>query len=394
MSPSNSAPARPPLLNQEDFVRLVHNGLVFYLSRKEARPPLLPPPADCLDLPLADLFPAGDLADFQSLTRGFFGLDNGPDRAAAPETLGAYAARLALAWAAGPGEIVFRTSGSTGEPKASRHSRAMLAQEAAETAGLFPNIKRVLVTVPLMHSYGFIFGVMLPGLLNIPALDLPPLPTVVMDRLRPGDLLVSFPLLLGRLAGAAPAQTRVLSATAPLPEKLFDDLRAMGFGHITEIYGASETGAMAVRSEAGTFELLSHWQRLDDETLARRQPGRPALPCPLPDHVQWLAERRFKPVGRRDLAVQVGGVNVYPGRVAGLIKEHPLVRDCVVRLMRPEEGARLKAFVVSVADADEKELRRALQQLVRARLSPPERPGRFTFGPEPPLSPAGKISDW
>jgi acyl-coenzyme A synthetase/AMP-(fatty) acid ligase len=63
--------------------------------------------------------------------------------------------------------------------------------------------------------------------------------------------------------------------------------------------------------------------------------------------------------------------------------------------MRPEEGSRLKAFVVlRQPGADEDALRAGLAAHVEALLPPPERPRAFTFGPAVPLTPMGKPADW
>jgi 4-coumarate--CoA ligase (photoactive yellow protein activation family) len=309
------------------------------------------------------------------------------------ETAQEYAERLKTCWINGSREIVFHTSGSTGVPQACPHSEEMLRQETAETGALFQGIKRVLVAAPLLHSYGFIFGVMLPKTLGLPVLDVPPLPTILAETLRPGDLAVGFPLLFSRLETAGKRGLQFLTSTAPCPEALFQDILKRHVA-LTEIYGASETGAMAVRCAPGAFRLLSYWSQAGDGYLARRLPGGAEQNFSLPDNLHWQDERHFVPAGRRDLAVQVGGVNVYPARVAAVIREHPLVGDCAVRLMNPAEGFRLKAFIVPALEIAEPELRRDLQQYIKARLSPPERPGCLKFGPELPQSLHGKALDW
>ena len=103
--------------------------------------------------------------------------------------------------------------------------------------------------------------------------------------------------------------------------------------------------------------------------------------------------------GRRDRAVQVGGTNVYPDRVARVLRAHPKVADCAVRLMRPEEGWRLKAFVVpdgvsAGAIGDPADLRRELRRWLRDKVEASERPGSITLGAVLPLDDQGKAADW
>jgi 4-coumarate--CoA ligase (photoactive yellow protein activation family) len=251
---------------------------------------------------------------------------------------------------------------------------------------------RVVAVVPIIHFYGLTFGLLAPKMLNLPALDLPPLPTAASAAWRSGDFLAAFPLFIERLGSPPPEDVVLLSATAPCPDRLFQEMRELGFAGLREIYGASETGAIGLRLEAGPFTLLNHWRRAGRGRLARSLPGGGEKFYPQLDKLNWLDPRRFKPLGRLDQAVQVAGVNVYPDRVAELIRKHPLVEFCLVRPMTEAEGSRLKAFVV--ARGDPETVRRELTAEFRRRLRPPERPASLTFGAEPPRSVLGKFSDW
>jgi acyl-CoA synthetase (AMP-forming)/AMP-acid ligase II len=57
-------------------------------------------------------------------------------------------------------------------------------------------------------------------------------------------------------------------------------------------------------------------------------------------------DRSFHVLRRQDGAVQVGGINVFPSRVAEVLARHPLVAQASVRLAAPEQGGRLKALIV------------------------------------------------
>lgn len=379
------------ILNPSDILRLIRSEAWSIITKRRGLPPVLPPSEDLAEQPLGKLELGGP--DLNRALTSFLGLDCGrpPDSG---ETAGSYARNLMDQWRAGSRRIVFHTSGSTGEPKPSPHSESLLRQESAETVQFFKNVGRVVVTVPLLHSYGFIFGVMLPKALGASAVDVPPWSTILAEALRPGDLVVGFPLLFSRMSGFAPADVQFLSATAPCPDQLINTLLNNGVSKFTEIYGASETGAVGIRFSPGPFKLLSYWSKTNEGDLARRLPDGTGLKYPWPDHLIWRDQRRFIPAGRLDQAVQVAGVNVYPGYVASIIKEHPLVKECVVRLMNPAEGFRLKAFVVPRPESPEVSLRQDLNRYIKARLTPPERPGHLTFGCQLPSSLSGKAADW
>jgi 4-coumarate--CoA ligase len=256
----------------------------------------------------------------------------------------------------------------------------------------------VVATVPAHHIYGFLFTVMLPAALGIEVVEARGLPgSAVRRELRAGDLVVSFPLgwdELGRAVGEPPpADVRGTCSTAPCPPAVIEQARAAGFGPITEVYGSSETGGIGWRDDpAEAYELMPHRDRADVAATAM-------------DRLRWEDERRFRVLGRRDRVVQVGGVNVLPDRVASVLREHPGVAAAAVRLMRPDEGARLKAFVVpadaagrgmhdGTTPAATESLRRALDAWCAERLDAPSRPRAIRVGPSLPVTDAGKAADW
>jgi 4-coumarate--CoA ligase (photoactive yellow protein activation family) len=321
------------------------------------------------------------------------------------------AARDGLRAAAEAGEdaaLTFRTSGSSGSPKRCTHALALLWQETLALARLLPGRRRILSVVPSHHIYGFLFTVLLPRALGVAeVLDLrAAAPGTLLREARPGDLLVAHPgwwEQAARLQPRFPDDVMGTSSTAPCPDPLARELADAGL-RLLQVYGSSETAGVGWRSEAGApFTLLPYWSRTSKaDQLARSLPeGGTAAYAPQ-DRLEWEDERRFRPAGRIDAAVQVGGVNVFPSYVAEVLRMHPRVAEASVRLMRPDEGARLKAFVVpALADADAgagaaalEALRAELLDWCAGRLSTPERPAAISFGERLPRQASGKPADW
>ncbi len=296
-------------------------------------------------------------------------------------------------------QITFFTSGTTGEPKPCVHTLEMIAEEAYGLAPLFKHIKRIVALVPACHLYGFSFTVALPHALNVPVLALPALPTQPWETLlRSGDLLVGFPLFWNywtRLKNVFPPQVEVLSSTAPCKAETIQALLESGLSCFTEIYGASETGAIAFRHRAqDPFEILPFWEiSAQNPVLPRIRRRALAQWQDLPDYVSLQKGRLLVPRGRTDESVQVAGLNVYPKRVEKVLLSHPAVKACRVRLMRPEEGERLKAFIVLNEGYTPEHLGIIRTYLAR-RLTIHEVPRSFTFGKQLPLSALGKDADW
>ncbi|MDD5351237.1 MAG: beta-ketoacyl synthase chain length factor [Chthoniobacteraceae bacterium] len=315
-------------------------------------------------------------------------------QAETPETVEAAVALCEAEYARSRG-FNFRTSGSTGEPVDCIQSEAVIREEIESLCFLFREIRRVVCLVPVHHSYGFIFGLQIPKRLGIPVQYEAPLPLLPWrDGLQPGDLLVAFPMFLQQWVDSGlefPPGITVLTATAPCPDALHEALHRRGLQRCIEIYGSSEGGAVAWRDAArAPFELLPHWiaetagGHLDQ--IRRREN---ALAFKLPDVAPMQDERHFQLCGRKDKAVQVAGVNVYPAKVEAFLCRHPMVKACAVRL----DGEHLKAFVVLVDPAQETAAQTALHEYLQA-LSAHEIPKKIRFGRAIPTTPFGKRSDW
>jgi 4-coumarate--CoA ligase (photoactive yellow protein activation family) len=296
--------------------------------------------------------------------------------------------------------LTFRTSGSSGEPKRCTHALATLAQEAEALAALVPGRRRILSAVPSHHIYGFLFTVLLPQRLGeLAVIDIrQAAPPALASLACAGDLVVAHPGWWEAAAQCAPAfaaDVVGVTSTAPCPDALADALAAVGL-RLLQVYGSSETSGVGWRDRADSpFALLPHWTRADDpDALLRMLPDGSTRSYPLQDRLEWTDSSHFLPAGRIDAAVQVGGTNVFPAYVADVLAQHPDVREAAVRLMRPDEGRRLKAYVVARPDADVAALRAGLLAWAAQRLAPPECPVAWTFGPRLPRQASGKPADW
>ena len=302
------------------------------------------------------------------------------------------------------GEILFATSGSSGQPKRVLHAVDALEQEAQALAALFPGRKRVLVAVPSHHIYGFLFSQLLPRHLGMEPRHVicirSRLPSQLAHFAQPGDLVVGHPQFWQAATSVRPAFAAEIvgvSSTAPCPDAVAEDAAACGLAALFQVYGSSETGGLGWRaSHQDDYQLLPYLQRaVDGEPgLVRTLPDGRSEGLQAQDELAWNGPRRFAVGARRDGAVQVGGVNVFPARVREVLLEHPEVADAAVRLMRPDEGVRLKAFVVPRAGTDGADLVRRLRSWTDSRLAAPERPKALTAGSQLPRNAMGKLADW
>jgi 3-hydroxymyristoyl/3-hydroxydecanoyl-(acyl carrier protein) dehydratase/acyl-CoA synthetase (AMP-forming)/AMP-acid ligase II len=253
------------------------------------------------------------------------------------------------------------TSGSTGQPtsipKALRQLDHELAGLAA-TLDLGPRDARVVGTVSHQHMYGIVFRLLLPLVTGRP-FETQRL-TQVHDLARlpapEGCLLVSSPAQLARLPSGAEVGSRIhalLSAGGPLGE---DAARACRdeLGVVpTEIYGSSETGAVAWRHRGASG--AGAWQPLP-EVEFRAVEGLLQIRAPQLADSGWFhsADRvvmsggSFELAGRSDRIVKLEEKRVSLDAVERVLMASGLLRQARALVL---EEARPALAVIAMPDA-------------------------------------------
>ena len=286
---------------------------------------------------------------------------------------------------AGVRGLTFSTSGSTGLPRRCPHEVASLTMEADYLADLFARRRRIMSLVPAHHIYGFLFTAMLADRLD--------LEVVGYGTPRPGDLVVAVPeqwAWMDRSVAEWPADVEGVTSTAPCSRALLSGLMERGMEGMTEVYGSSETAGVGTRRwPQEVYRWMPQWSVAEEGVIVHTSGRQVALM----DRIA-LRGGGFVVEGRRDDAVQVGGTNVYPERVAARLRALPGVKDAVVRAMGVGEGVRLKAFAVPAAGWEAAALEGELERWAREKLAVAERPRSWAFGAELPVNGMGKAADW
>jgi 4-coumarate--CoA ligase (photoactive yellow protein activation family) len=300
--------------------------------------------------------------------------------------------------------LTFRTSGSTGLPKSCAHPLENLLQETRQHARLFAGRRRILCAVPSHHIYGFLFSVLLPPALGLPADAVHDIrnctPAWLAGALQPGDLVVGHPDFWQAVVRTVPAVARDVvgvTSTAPCPDQVSEAVEAAGFS-LFHIYGSSETAGIGWRASWREPYRLFPFLALEQDgsgRLWRELPDGARSEVRLQDRLEPVDCGMFRVGGRCDDAVQVAGINVFPSRIAEVLRRHPRVADAAVRLMRPEEGSRLKAYIVPATGvADHAAFLADLERWIERELATPERPRALRLGERLPASESGKAADW
>lgn len=303
------------------------------------------------------------------------------------------------------------TSGSTGAPKRLAKTISMLEQElhTLHTAfGAEMPEGPVLATVPHAHFYGLMFSLLWPLSAGWP-IDATRHPywETLLPRCGPSVTLVTSPAHLKRLAGLtlspAMAPGRIFSAGAPLsPETAQQAHRSLGCP-ITEIFGSSETGAIATRVQQ---TASTPWRALPgvtcraDDTghLLVEAPYAPAHPFRLDDTIAPTDTGGFHHLGRSDRVRKIEGKRLSLTAVEHALSALPGIEAAaVVALETPREC--LGAVVVlgahgqaTLAEQGKAALVQQFRRALQPSLDPLAIPRYWRFTEALPLNALGKAS--
>jgi acyl-coenzyme A synthetase/AMP-(fatty) acid ligase len=259
--------------------------------------------------------------------------------------------------------IVF-TSGSTGTPIPYRKTWGLLARcirAGAPRLGLLDGRAHTIIgTVPAQHMYGFESTVLLALLTgNAFSAERPFYPADVaaaVDRVPRPRALVTTPIHLRTLLASEvefPPVDLVVSATAPLTQKLAREVEEKYRTPLLEIYGSTETGQIAMRRTAQT-DAWQLWPGVrltvsKDQVFARG--GHIEQLTPMCDVIEITGEDEFLLHGRTADLVNVAGkrssfgyLNTQLNTIPGVIDGAFFLRD---DLTGSTGVARLGAVVVA-----------------------------------------------
>jgi acyl-coenzyme A synthetase/AMP-(fatty) acid ligase len=279
-------------------------------------------------------------------------------------------------------EVVFTTSGTTGEPVVWLRTVDQLRTEARLVADtVLGPVDAVVTFAPRAHLYGHLFGEVLPSLLGVSVIDrstdpLEPPPFVPGQRTLYVCLPSSWPVLRRSLPAEADLTgSFALHSTGPVsPETrpVVQELTARGL-RATELLGSTETGGIAYRDLDGDPDRP--WRLLPDVSLvdepgpdgtcllhvrspriARRSDQlEPAASHRLGDVIQPIDAQRFVLLGRSNRLVKINGRRTDLAAVeAALAAAVPGIDAVCVAVGDPLRGEHYELFYVGDPDLDDR----------------------------------------
>ncbi len=250
------------------------------------------------------------------------------------------------------------TSGSTGKPQAHENTWGTLVASAQRSAaGIFvqPGLNLV-ATVPPQHMFGLETSILQPLMNNCSIHSGKPFfPADVhatLQNIPAPRALVITPTHLRACVTAVPAMPKlefVLSATAPLPAALAAQTEAAWQTRVLEIYGSTETGAIATRrtTEGDTWRLLPGGSLSQADATTQYRPAHATHLVTLHDGLHCLDDTHFVLTGRSSDLIKIAGKRASLAELNARLLAIPGVQDGVI--FQPVADQRVAALVVADA---------------------------------------------
>ena len=281
---------------------------------------------------------------------------------------------------------IFFTSGTTGEPTGALKSRDNITKELKVLRELFEpyNFERVIVTVPLIHIYGFLAGVMLPRVLNA---DI-----ILKEEFLPHELIelaedkrtlcVTNPVFLKVLnklkLNRDCSNITFLSSTGKLNSDIAKSLNQKIGSTIYQLFGSTETGGIAYK--LNDSEL---WKPLKNVSITTKENhllvNSPYIsdfiieeslievkkPFETTDIIK-IKDNGFKLLGRESEIIKISGKRISLLEIERLLEESKLIDEVLVKLAYSVDSHKDEQLdIVIVSDLEiialKQEVKRVLQ---------------------------------
>ncbi len=266
-------------------------------------------------------------------------------------------------------QLLFFTSGSSGFPVGAFKTRENLLEEIEELKTLAQEyrIKKVVVTVPFVHIYGVLAGLLLPMRLGDVELVVKEdfLPYELLKEAEAGDtLVVTTPVFikaLGKLQGQPLPKTLFISSTGPLQG---DDVSLFETKYETkliQLFGSTETGGIAYKEG-----LDKMWRTLPsvnvtkiDDKLSVSSPfvskyaineGKIDLlddPFTTEDIIN-LENDTFELIGRGNKLIKIAGKRISAAYIENILETIEGVDQVVVELVYKKELLRSEQILIKL----------------------------------------------
>jgi acyl-coenzyme A synthetase/AMP-(fatty) acid ligase len=283
-------------------------------------------------------------------------------------------------------KILFFTSGSSGFPLGAFKSKNNLVEEVKSLKKIVENrtIKRVVVSVPFVHIYGVLAGLLLPLSLGDITLIVKEdfLPYELLDEAKKEDtLVVTTPVFIKALAKLSSdislEGTLFISSTAPLALEDITLFQEKYHADVMQLFGSTETGGIAYKIGNGV-----QWTPLDGVSVVKKDDKLSVTSAfisnyLLKESVESLKQpystediieiqgNKFTLIGRSNKLIKIAGKRISATQIENILEEIPEINRAIVGLVYKKELLRSEQIFITLeakSKIDKKVLKEKISQ--------------------------------
>jgi len=287
-------------------------------------------------------------------------------------------------------QILFFTSGSSGFPIGAFKSKSNLLNEVKVLKQLLEKqvIKRVVVTVPFVHIYGIIAGLLLPSLFDNIEL-------IVKDDFLPYELLeeafientlvITTPVFikaLSRIDDTKNLSSSIfISSTGPLDTKDINDFKDKFKTNILQLFGSTETGGVAYKynetkewTALNTVNISSLNDKLNvtstfiSKYILDKNIHTLKQPFQTEDIIQDSKDG-FILLGRSNKIIKIAGKRISSMQIESILETIPEVKNCIVELVYKKDLLRSEQIKI-ILEAENKLTKSTIKERISNSFGP------------------------
>jgi len=280
--------------------------------------------------------------------------------------------------------VLFFTSGSSGFPVGAFKSEdnLLLEVQSLKKVIALQKIKKVVVTVPFVHIYGILAGLLLPLALQDVTLVVKEdfLPYELLEEAQEDTLVITTPVFIKALV-KLPAQkdlskTLFISSTAPLSFEDITDFETKYFSNLLQLFGSTETGGIAYKKGNATL-----WNALDGVKIASSEEKLNVcsafissyILCSKIEKVQQpyqtedvveIEGSSFTLVGRSNKLIKIAGKRISAMQIEHILEEIPEINRAIVTLVYKKELLKSEQILITLEATKEVD-----KKLIKEKIS-------------------------
>lgn len=284
--------------------------------------------------------------------------------------------------------FLYFTSGSTGFPVGALKTKNNLLDEIEVTTRLLKkhNIKKVIVTVPFVHLYGTLFGLLYPLANDIDIIIKDHfLPNDLLDFIEEGSLVVTTPLYiksLNRISSTKDLKGSIfVTSTAPLLPDVAKEFNEKFNTHIIQIFGSTETGGVAYKYDDGSL-----WTPMGRVEISKNENEELKVKSPYISNVLYEKEfkttnhqmqmfdyieiqnNQFRLLGRSSQILKVAGKRYSTLQIENILEEIKEIEKAIVHVKKDSKN--LKEEIVCITLESKKEFTsKEIKEILKKELT-------------------------